>query len=189
MRLPRMVGVLAFAALVGVAACGPPQPLNFSVQNVRPSSVRIDADLRSVTVTPAAPDERTGDLPPGVAGITNIWKEATQEALTRAAIFNDDSHQHVSLEVKILKFAVPQTSITFPTETDVRYTLVDRQTGAVIFSQIVSAEGTTPMDFAFVGAIRRRESINRSAQNNIAAFIDALQHALVTVKRIAALSS
>lgn len=175
---------LPVLALTLLAACNPPQPLNFSVQNVRPSPVALDADLRAVTVTPAAPNERTGDLPPAVAALTNTWKEATQEALTRTAVFNDESRHHVGLEVKILKLAVPSMGVTFPTDTDARYTLIDRGTGAVIFSQVISAQGTTPGDFAFVGAIRARESINRSVQNNIAAFIDALEHSPLAVARI-----
>ena len=174
-RSPLVNGLVVFAAVALLAACSPPQPLNFSVQNVAVSPVGLDQDLRLVTVTPAAPDERTGDLPPAVASLTNTWKEATVEALSRAAIFNDDSHHHVNLEIKILKFYAPGAGITFPTETDARYTLIDRGNGAVIFSQMISAIGTTPMDFSLIGAIRGRELINRSAQNNIAAFINALE--------------
>jgi hypothetical protein len=151
---------------------------------VQASQIVVDADLRGITVTSGAPNERTGDLPPAVAGLTNTWKEATQEALARAAIFSDDSLHHVNLEVKILKFAAPAAGITFPTDTDARYTIVDRNTGAVIFTQVISAQGTTPMDFAFLGVIRARESINRSAQNNIAAFIRALEQSPLAVARI-----
>ncbi len=179
--------LLSTALMAGMlCGCNPPQPLNFSVQNVQPSPVSVDADLRNVTVTPATPEERTGDLPPTVAALTNIWKEATQEALARAAIFSDESHNHINLEVKILKFAVPGFGITFPTETEARYTLLNRSTGAVLFSSVIAAEGSTPMDFAFVGAIRARESANRSAQNNIAAFVAALEASPAAVKRIQA---
>jgi len=111
-----------------------------------------------------------------VADITTKWKEATEEALARTAIFNDDSHHHVNLEVKVLKVDLPGVGFTFPTDTDARYTILDRTNGNVVFSQIISAEGTTPMDFAFVGAIRARESVNRSVQGNIGAFITALEH-------------
>jgi hypothetical protein len=114
--------------------------------------------------------------PQGVANITNTWKEATQEALVRTAIFNDDSRRHVNLEVKILKLDAPALGITFPTDTAASYTIVDRNTGTVIFREIISGRGETPMDFALVGMIRARESINRSVQANIAAFIDALEH-------------
>jgi len=136
-----------------------------------------------VTVTPAAPNERTGDLPPAVAGITGTWKEATEEALARAALFNDDSHIRLSLEVKILKLSAPGAGITFPTETEAKYTLLNRQNGAVVFSQVISSEGITPMEFSFVGAVRARESINRSVQNNISGFIKAIEANSVTVKR------
>ena len=186
-RRSRLLAVLAMIA--PLAACTPPEPLDFSVQNVQPSPVRVDADLRAVTVTPAAPNERTGDLPPGVTGVTNIWKEATQEALARPANFNDDRSRHDNLEVKILKLSVPRSGLTFPTDTEARYTLVDRQSGSIIFSQVIAAQGTTPRDFALLGVIRRRESVNRSAQNNIAAFIEALQRSAVAVRKIADLSS
>jgi hypothetical protein len=55
---------LGLMASLFVAACNPPQPLNFSVQNVQVSPVVADADLKGITVTPAAPDERVGALPP-----------------------------------------------------------------------------------------------------------------------------
>lgn len=178
--LPRLCAALATA---WVAGCNPPQPLNFSVQNVTASTTGIDADLKDVTVTPGAPNERTGSLPPAVANLTPTWKEATVEALARAAIFDDDSLRHVNLEVKVLKFDAPGLGFTFPTYTDARYTLVDRKTGDVLFSQIISGEGTTPMDYAFVGAIRARESINRSAQNNIGNFVEALEHSTLAKPR------
>ena len=176
--------LFALACVGSLIACNPPQPLNFSVQNVQASPVSLDADLRGITVTPAAPNERTGDLPPAVAVLTNTWKEATQEALARAAIFSDEGRQRVNLEVKILKFYAPGMGITFPTDTDASYTLIDRRTGAVVFTQTISAQGTTPMDFAFIGAIRAQESINRSVQKNIAAFIDALEHSPIAKSRI-----
>jgi hypothetical protein len=122
-------------------------------------------------------------LPPAVASITGTWKEATQEALARTAIFNDDSRHHVNLEVKILKLDAPSAGVTFPTDTDARYTLIDRSTGNVIFSQVISSEGTTPGDFAFLGVIRARESINRSVQNNIANFIAALERSSIASER------
>lgn len=183
-RNTSLMRLFAMVAVNLLAACNPPQPLNFSVQNVRSSPTSLDADLRMITVTPGAPNERTGDLPPAVAAVTSTWKEATQEALGRAAIFNDESSRHVNLEIKILKFYSPGIGITFPTDTDASYTLVDRRTGAVIFTKVISAQGTTPMEFAFVGAIRARESINRSVQNNISTFIDALERSPVSVARI-----
>jgi len=182
-RLPFGFQLLTLIAFLSLVACNPPQPLNFSVQNVQVSPVVADADLRGITVTPGAPNERMGALPPAVASITNNWKEATQEALARTAIFNDDSRHHVNLEVKILELEAPSMGITFQTDTVAAYSIVDRNTGAVIFTQVISAQGETPMDFAFVGAIRARESINRSVQNNIAGFISAIEHSSLSTPR------
>jgi hypothetical protein len=150
---------------------------------VQASPVVVNADLRGITVTPAAPNERVGALPPAVASITNTWKEATEEALARTAVFNDDSGRHVNLEIKILKLEAPPVGITFPTDTAASYTIVDRSSGVIVFSQVISTQGTTPMDFALIGVIRARESINRSVQNNIAGFIDALEHSSLTGPR------
>ncbi|MDB5397255.1 MAG: UDP-N-acetylglucosamine acyltransferase [Rhodospirillales bacterium] len=178
------IKIALLSSVIFLGACAPAQPLNFSVQNVQASAVTVDADLRGITVTPGAPNERTGVLPPEVAAITNIWKEATQEALARAAIFNDGSKRHVNLEIKILKLDSPGAGFTFPTDTTASYTLVDRANGSIVFTQLISAEGETPLNFAFIGAIRARESINRSVQNNIAAFVDAAEHSPLAISRM-----
>ena len=39
------------------------------------------------------------------------------------------------------------------------------------------SEGVVPMDYAFVGLVRAQESVNRSARNNIADFINLLNDA------------
>lgn len=45
----------------------------------------------------------------------------------------------------------------------------------MIYTKQIEAEGTTPMDFALLGAARARESMNRSVQNNIALFLKELE--------------
>lgn len=161
---------------LALAGCGSLPPLNFSVPNVGPSRTHLDADLRAITVTAGRPDEATGPLPID-QGTLGVWKEALQEALTRMAIFNDDSRRRVSLQVKILKVDIPAFGVAFTTDVDARYELVDRATGSIILSQHISSSGTTPADFAFVGVIRARESVNRAAQNNIALFLQSLEAA------------
>lgn len=53
--------VAAIAAIV-LTGCGAIPPLNFSVANVGLSQHKIDADLKSMTVTIARNDEKTGAL-------------------------------------------------------------------------------------------------------------------------------
>ena len=164
------------AAGLALAGCGSVPPLNFSVPNVGPSRTHLDADLRTITVTAGRPDETTGPLPID-QGTLGVWKEALQEAITRMAIFNDDSRRRVSLQVKILKIEIPTAGISFTTNTDARYELVDRSTGSIILSQQISSSGTTPGDFAYLGFARARESVNRAVQNNIALFLQSLETA------------
>ena len=56
-----------------------------------------------------------------------------------------------------------------------RYELIDRATGGIVYTQDVSASGEVPFNYAFAGVVRARESISRSAQNNIAQFLQALE--------------
>ena len=174
---------------VALIACGTTPPANFSVPNVGLSQKKIDAEMKSLTVTVARPDEKTGDLDlnmvsmdfngqgasAGDLATPQLWQAALTDALNRMAIFNDDSAKKVNLSVKILKLDVPLAGASFTTETTARYEIMDRKNGDLIFSQEISSSGTTPMDYAFMGIARMRESINRAVQNNITQFLQALE--------------
>ena len=57
--------VLALLTVMGalaLAGCGQMPPLNFSVPNVGLAEHRLDAEVRSVTVTLARPDEQIGEI-------------------------------------------------------------------------------------------------------------------------------
>lgn len=75
----------------------------------------------------------------------------------------------------ILEFYSPSVGIIFPTDTEARYTLIDRATDVTLFKQTAVAQQTTPVDFAFFGAVRARDSMNWPAQNNIAGLLDAIE--------------
>lgn len=173
--------VLLASITVLLAGCGSIPPLNFSTPNVGVSTKKIDAELKSMTVTIARPDEKTGDLPLGIEqNVPQLWTSALTEALNKMAIFQDDAIKKVNLSVKILKMNVPGAGFSFTTETAARYEITDRKTGDIIFTQDISSAGTTPADYAFAGIARQRESINRAVQNNITQFLQALQNVDVT---------
>ena len=158
-----------------LSGCGSIPPLNFSAPNVGVSQKKIDAEMKSMTVTIGRPDEKTGDLPAGMETIVpQLWQTALTESLNKMAIFQDDALKKVNLSVKILKLNVPGAGISFTTEAAARYEIMDRKTGDIIFTQDISSSGTTPMDYAFMGIARQRESINRAVQNNITQFLQAL---------------
>ncbi len=173
MRLFQLVCALAIA--IFAAGCAAPPPLNFSVPDVGVSSKKIDAEVKSITVTLARPDEKKGDMPMGIEGITNFWKESLQESIDRMAIFKDESKNKVSIQVKILAFDIPTFGFEMTSKSIARYEVIDRGNGGIIYTQEIAANGVVPVSHAFVGAIRARESINRAAQNNIKQFLQALE--------------
>lgn len=171
----RSLFVAAITAVL-LSGCGAIPPLNFSVPNVGVSQRKIDAEMKSMTVTIARADEKTGDLPVGMEQmVPQLWQTALTEALNKMAVFQDDATKKVNISVKILKLNVPGAGAAMTTETAARYEITDRKTGDIIFTQDISASGTTPFDYAFMGVARARESINRAVQNNITQFLQALE--------------
>ena len=181
---PSALVLVAGLVLAGCATGMP--PLNFSVANVGLSQYRLDAEVRSITVTLARPDEQVGELDVQMAesaglqvssgmALTTIWKTALQEALDRSLIFRDDGSRTVSIAVKVLKLDVPNMGFSFKTDTVARYEVINRSNGDIIFSQDIASSGLTPAGHAFLGAARARESVNRAVQNNIALFLRAAE--------------
>ena len=174
----KMMLILITAAMCAVmAGCANPPPMNFSVPDVGVSKAKIDAEVKTITVTLARPDEAKGDVPMWLERehVTDSWKEALQEAMDRMAIFKDDSSNKISIQVKILAVDIPVLAASVTTKSVARYEIIDRSKGAIIYTQDVSAEGFVPFDYALLAFTRGRESVNRSAQNNIKLFLQALE--------------
>lgn len=169
---------ILFAAVIAasLAACSTNPPLNFSVPNVGVSAKKVDAELKSLTVSLARPDEAKGKIPAQAQHeVPQMWQNALTEALNKMAIFRDDAPRKLSLSVKILAIDIPSFGASMTTKTIARYELIDRADGSIVYTQDVSADGEVPFNFAFAGIVRARESISRSAQNNIAQFLQALE--------------
>jgi hypothetical protein len=174
--------IISCTALALLSGCAPQiPPLNFSVPNVEASRKQIPAELKAITVTLARPDEAKGDLPFGVEIAAPLWKESLEEALARMALFRDGANKSVTLSVKILGINYPSFGINFPTTAIARYELLDRSSGAIIYTETIESNAETPGDYSFVGAARQRESINRAIQNNISKFLMAVE--TVNVKK------
>ncbi len=136
---------------------------------------KIDAEVKSITVTLARPEEKKGHMPVGLEGLTGFWKEALQEALDRMAVFKDDSKNKVSIQVKILALNPPTVGLAMTTKSIARYEIIDRATGSIIHTQEITSTAVVPMNYAFMGAVRAHESVNRSVQDNIKQFLQALE--------------
>lgn len=176
MRLP---AILIFMLLLGACTQGVP-PLNFSVPNVQASPRKVLAEVKSITVVLARADEQETVFQPGQETLTPLWKTALEEALNNSAVFQDEATTKVSVAVKILRVEIPGVGLTFPVTTAALYQVVNRQSGAVLYSERIETIGTTPVNFAFLGIARARESVNRSVQANIARFIESVPRTQVT---------
>lgn len=157
--------------LLSACAQGVP-PLNFSVPNITPSSQKVDAEVKSITVALARADEQETVFEPGQETLTPIWKNGLEEALDKAAVFRDDAARKVSINVKILKTDIPPVGLSFTATTAALYTVTDRATGTPLFSERIETAGTTPTGFSFLGVARAREAVNRAVQANIASFVE-----------------
>ena len=155
------------------SGCTKRLPVNFSAPNIGVSSTKLDAELKSLTVSVARPDEATGEIDPGIGVHTGLWKTSLEEAFNRMAIFKDDSPRKVSLAVKILKFN--NRPLFWIAHTSARYEIIDRSDGSIIFTTDISTTGDVPFDYAFAARVRLLESINRSVQNNIIQFLQVLE--------------
>jgi hypothetical protein len=168
----RFLAIIFVGLLLSACTHGVP-PLNFSVPNVGPSATKIPAEVRSITVSMARPDETTGKLS-GDNSTLATWKNGIEEALDKMAIFQDDAPKKVSIAVKVLKLDAPGGGLEMTTQTSARYEIIDRSNGAVIYTTDINSSGTTPADFDFLALARARESVNRAVQNNILQFLQAL---------------
>jgi hypothetical protein len=163
------------ACLALLAGCTSAPPLNFAVPNISPSTRKFDADLRAVSVSFAAPNEQTGEVPSNGEGIPQLWERAVVEALNKTSVFDDDSARKVNLFVKIQELDPPAGGFTMVTDTTAKYLLVNRKTGETLMEETISTKGIVPPGYAFVGVVRAKESINRAVQNNIQNFLQLLE--------------
>ena len=168
---------LLVACSLLLTACQAIPPMNFSVPNVGFSKTKIDAELKSSTVTLARTDEVTGNMPSNMNGVAGDWQIAIIEALNKMVIFKDDAKKKLNLSVKITSAQVE----AYPSKLNdlgmvtATYTLIDRANGDVIYTRNISSEGLVPFDFSFYKDARRMEALNRAVQNNITQFLQDLE--------------
>jgi len=182
------VGLLVLA-LVG---CETMPPMDFTVRDVGIVPIRKNVELKSVTVGFAPQSQqgnvdleyilyatRMGDPLPvsEMKPVQPVWKEGLRDAINRSLIFRDDMPIKVSLSVRITDFYPPGGSLDGITVAAAIYEIIDRDTGDLLFSELIKSKGVTPFSTALNGWVRLRESANLAIRNNIANFINRLQNA------------
>ncbi|MFJ2336924.1 UDP-N-acetylglucosamine acyltransferase [Pseudomonas protegens] len=171
-----LIGALAIAFLAG---CASPPPLNFSVQGLQMSTNKIDADLRSMSVSFAGPNEARGEIPSNGEEVPRFWESALREGVDRISVFNDDSSQKVNIFVKITELDIAGGGVTMTSKARATYQIVNRKSGKIVYERDVASIGSVPGTYAFSGATRIKESINRAVQENIRVFLEAISVAKI----------
>jgi hypothetical protein len=161
---------IALASAIVMAGCSAPA-LNFAPNSVPSPNRKMDAALVSTIVTVAPKGEATGhiDTAGAEADVAALWKSTLDDAILRMALFRDDSSRKLSLTVKILELNL--RNLGSNATTTARYQLVDRNTGATVFTTDIKTEGSAS---DYVGVNRTRKSANRSVQANIEEFLKQL---------------
>lgn len=180
--LPRLVAIFIVALLSGCATPGPTHAptLDFAPKDVLPIGKKIEYEVKTITVSVAKEEERLGQTQIGVFGnqyessFKSSLKDALEEAVAKAAIFNDNSNKKISLSAKVMKFETRPLTISFVTSMVVRYQLIDRENGNLIFTRDIDTSGSAPFDYSFSGSIRYAEARNRAVRENITSFISSL---------------
>ena len=178
-------------AVCGIlTGCTTLPPLSFNVADISQAKTRMEAEVKSVNVRVAQPQERTGNvratefekLTGGGSGtvIADQWKSSLQDALDRKLLFKDNVQRTVTISVAILKFTAPDFSFTRFTEVEARYEVMDRASGQILWRHDINSEGRASVDEAFLGTTGFRLSINKAVQNNIRDFLDQLESAVVS---------
>lgn len=179
-----MKKIFMLCIVLVASGCSSIPTMNFSpYEDIVPATSieKIPMELRSVSVSVASSDEKTGDIILGAYGnvygqaFRATFKEALEEALVKSAMFQDHSTKTVSLTAKIMEFDQPGSGFNFPTKMTVDYSLIDRATGAVIFTDRITSVSEVPLGYAFLGSARALEAQNLSVQENILQLINKLR--------------
>ena len=175
----RRVLLVVIAAMV-LGGCSRLPPYNFSVSNIDPSHSPLDAEVKSLTVQFGQANEQTGPIDlyfidDNAQDVILAWRTSLKKALARAEIFLDGGFRKVSIAVKVLMLDAPRIGFDMTTKVMARYEVISRDDGSTIYAKTLTSTGVVPMRWNFAGDIRRRESINRAIQSNIALFFQEVK--------------
>ena len=182
MKLTKLTGLI-LAATVLVSGCATPPPVSFVPSDIVPGKTKINAEMKSVTIV-ISDDEtfETGFGPAASDFFIEPYKNALEDALVRATIFDDEAKEKVTVRAKLLKFDWKRgfdTDITLTTN----YQVISRKDGKILYESDVAATGSCTSNEHMNGILRVRIATNRAGQNNIKEFIARLEAAAPEINK------
>ena len=190
MKLTNIAMTICCAALLGACAT-PPSPLEFHPEVITQSKIKMDAELRSISVKTAPTGEVNWYRVENTIGdqfaqtstgtgipVTRQWEVALSDALNQSLIFRDHATRTVSLIVEIQKIEMSGIA-TVDYDVTANYRLMDRNTGENAYAKTLESRGSAETGEAFVGAVRARLAFVRAVQANIEQFLADLEATLL----------
>jgi len=170
-----------------LSACGY-QPINLKYSDIAQKR-KIDMYIDSIIVQPTTKetggliksindsdykddDNRIHHVKKGNAYIN--WNATLDQAISESGIFNPKSKNILALRVTALDIRYPGWGGDFPTDITAKYELINTSNSKKVFTtEIKSHAQSAP--FAYInGHMRWKEAINRTINQNVRLFIEAL---------------
>ena len=116
---------------------------------------------------PTTEDSNIGD---------NVLRQAVQAALQQYGLLQrDEPIARFRLGVSLVRLSHPGADLSLTVNSQIRYTLIAADTGAVLFNDVVKASYTATIGDEFVAFLRLRLAKEGSVRANIAAFLERLK--------------
>lgn len=128
--------------------------------------------FEAVTVAPVNGGKKTNPL--WTSEVSNEdFAEALRQSFAAHAMLATDSGDY-RLDAELVKLKQPVMGIDMSVTSDVKYTLTNTATGAVVFEDVISKKYTAKMSDAFVGVKRLQLANEGSIKSNISALIETM---------------
>lgn len=166
--------IILTAAALSLTACATASQPGAMVPSVSAQSIVSPQSklFESVTVGPVGGGKKTNPLWTSEVSDED-FAEALRQSFAAHAMLATDSGDY-RLDAELMKLKQPVMGIDMSVTSDVKYTLTNVATGAVVFEDVISKKYTAKMSDAFVGVKRLQLANEGSIKSNISALIEMM---------------
>jgi len=169
----RNIALLTLCALLAGCASEVVQ-VNLVPTGITRSSASFDMEVKSVTVVIADKANQTGEVRMN-ATFPPLWRDALQNAIDQAGLFKDDSPRKITVAAVIKKWKFNPTGFSNTTDVEADYSVIDRSNGQRLFEKDITNSASATAGDTWNAQARLIKLWNKAAQDNISAFVQALQ--------------
>lgn len=166
--------IILTAAALSLTACATASQPGAMVPSISAQSIVSSQSnlFEAVSVGPVNGGKNTNPL--WASKVSNEdFEEALRQSFAAHAMLATDSGDY-RLDAELVKLKQPMMGIDMSVTSDVKYTLTNVATGAVVFEDIISEKYTAKMSDAFVGVKRLQLANEGSIKSNISTLIETM---------------